>query len=41
MGGIGSLMAHNKIWLSQLGIRAVIAAALANILSAMMAALLL
>lgn len=41
IGGIGSLVPSKKEWLSQLGLRALMAATLANLLSAMVAGLLL
>lgn len=41
IGGIGVLVPEKRIWLSQLGLRAVFAATLANITSAMIAGLLI
>lgn len=41
IGGIGVLVPEKRIWLSQLGVRAVFAATLANITSAMIAGLLI
>lgn len=41
IGGIGALVPDKRAWLSQLGVRAVFGGALANLLSAMVASLLL
>jgi concentrative nucleoside transporter, CNT family len=41
IGGIGVLVPEKRIWLSELGLRAVFAATLANITSAMIAGLLI
>lgn len=41
VGGIGALVPERREWLSELGLKAVVAAALANLLSAMIASLLL
>ena len=41
IGGIGVLVPEKRIWLSQLGLRAVVAATLANLTSAMIAGLLI
>lgn len=41
IGGIGALVPEKRVWLSELGVRAVFGAALANLLSAMVAGLLL
>ena len=41
IGGIGALVPEKRKWLSELGMRAVFGGALANLLSAMVASLLL
>ncbi len=41
IGGIGSLVPEKRKWISAFGVKAVFGAALANLLSAMMASLLL
>ena len=41
IGGIGALVPEKRKWISQLGIRAVFGGALANLMSAMVASLLL
>ena len=41
IGGIGSLVPEKRLWLSQLGLLAVLGASLSNVLSAMIAGLLL
>jgi len=41
IGGIGVLVPEKRVWLSELGLRAVYAATLANLTSAMIAGLLI
>jgi len=41
IGGIGALVSNKKLWLTQFGLYAVLGGALANLLSAMIASLLL